>query len=151
MTKRARVPGAMRSEVPLPRTGTVPNTGVRYGPGSAAHRFARATRCAASGARELRLLLDGVRLARARGEDGDRFLDRFDGAFGGARAMSDQIVGAVEVEPADLADPRRDQEVRRIAGGPRPGDAVLHDVEGIDHHRGDAGTSAAAKKFALHG
>src|SRR5436309_324140 len=60
----------------------------------------------------LGLLLDGVRLARARGEDCDRFLDRFDGAFGGARAMSDQIVGAVEVEPADLADPRRDQQVR---------------------------------------
>src|ERR1700712_5484930 len=35
----------------LRRTGTVPNTGVRYGPGSAAHRSARATRCAASGAR----------------------------------------------------------------------------------------------------
>ncbi len=35
----------------LRRTGTVPNTGVRYGPGSAAHRFASATRCAASGAR----------------------------------------------------------------------------------------------------
>src|SRR5712672_2537492 len=39
----------------LRRTGTVPNTGVRYGPGSAAHRFARATRCAASGARSARL------------------------------------------------------------------------------------------------
>jgi hypothetical protein len=35
----------------LRRTGTVSNTGVRYGPGSAAHRFASATRCAASGAR----------------------------------------------------------------------------------------------------
>jgi len=30
----------------------VPNTGTRNGPGSAAHRFARATRCAASGERD---------------------------------------------------------------------------------------------------
>ena len=37
--------------MPLRRAGTVPNTGVCYGPGSAAHRSARATRCAASGAR----------------------------------------------------------------------------------------------------
>src|ERR1700709_207129 len=37
--------------MPLRRTGTVPDTGVRDGPGSAAHRFASATRCAASGAR----------------------------------------------------------------------------------------------------
>ena len=36
---------------PHRRAGTVPSAGVRYGPGSAAHRFARATRCAASGAR----------------------------------------------------------------------------------------------------
>src|ERR1700704_4345913 len=37
--------------MPLRRTGTVPDAGVRYGPGSAAHRSARATRCTASGAR----------------------------------------------------------------------------------------------------
>src|SRR4051794_18390770 len=37
--------------MPLRRAGTVPDAGVRYGPGSAAHRFARAARCAASGAR----------------------------------------------------------------------------------------------------
>ena len=39
--------------MPLRRAGIVPSTGVRYGPGSAAHRSARATRCAASGARSL--------------------------------------------------------------------------------------------------
>src|SRR3954462_676332 len=56
----------MRREVPLRRTGTAQNAGVRYGPGSAAHRSARAepvlgprkartrVRCAASGARMLR-------------------------------------------------------------------------------------------------
>jgi hypothetical protein len=61
---RTRARGCLKSESPpscpgrdaalfalLRRTGTVANTGVRYGPGSAAHRSARATRCAASGAR----------------------------------------------------------------------------------------------------
>src|SRR3954467_14753484 len=61
----------------LRRAGTVPNTALRYGPGSAAHRFARATRCAASGERREKCamedrvkvtMLDGVadvRLNRA--------------------------------------------------------------------------------------
>ena len=75
----------------------------------------------------------------------------FDGALGGARAMRDQIVGAMEIEPADLTDAGRDQQVRRIAGETGAGDAVLHDVEGIDHDGGDAGPSAAAEKLALHG
>src|SRR4051794_7449679 len=48
----ARVPGTMQHEVLLRRTGTVPNAGVRNGPGSAAHRYANAARCAASGARK---------------------------------------------------------------------------------------------------
>jgi hypothetical protein len=39
--------------MPLRRTGTVPNTGVRNGPGSAAHHAASAARCAASGARSV--------------------------------------------------------------------------------------------------
>jgi hypothetical protein len=34
------VPGAMQHVVLLRRTGTVKDTGVRYGPGSAAHRAA---------------------------------------------------------------------------------------------------------------
>src|SRR3954454_20811420 len=37
--------------VPLRRAGTASNTAPCNGPGSAAHRFAKATRCAASGAR----------------------------------------------------------------------------------------------------
>ena len=53
--RHMRVPGAMQRAalrgVMLRRTGTVPSTGVWYGPGSAAHRFARATRCTASGER----------------------------------------------------------------------------------------------------
>ena len=75
----------------------------------------------------------------------------FDRALGGACAMGDQIVGAVKIEPADLADAGRDQQIRRIAGKPGAGDAVLHDVEGVDHHGGDAGPSAAAEELALHG
>ena len=39
-------------EALLRRTGTAPNAGFRYGPGSAAHRSASAPRCAASGARK---------------------------------------------------------------------------------------------------
>ena len=81
----------------------------------------------------------------------DRFLDRFDGAFRRARAVRDQIVGAMEIEPADLADAGRDQQIRRIAGEPRPGDAVLHDVESIDHHRGYARPCSGAEKLALDG
>ena len=38
--------------MPLRRTGT-PVRSIKLGPGSAAHRFARAARCAASGARRL--------------------------------------------------------------------------------------------------
>src|SRR3954449_10164987 len=48
--------------MPLRRAGTVPDAGVRYGPGSAAHRFARAARCAASGGR--RHLWSGVCAAK---------------------------------------------------------------------------------------
>ena len=75
----------------------------------------------------------------------------FDCALGGARAMRDQIVGAVEIEPADLTDPRRNQQVGRVAGEPGTGDAVLHDVEGVDHDGGDARPSGAAEELALHG
>ena len=65
--------------------------------------------------------------------------------------MGDQILGAVEIKPADLADARRDQQIRRIAGQPRAGDAVLHDVERVDHDRGNAGPAGTAEKFPLHG
>src|SRR6185312_3671611 len=81
----------------------------------------------------------------------DCLLDRIDGAFGRAHAVGDQLVGAVKVEPADLADAGRDQQVWRIAGQPCAGDAVLHDVEGIDHDRGDARSSTAAEELTLHG
>ena len=54
----------------------------------------------------------------------------------------------MEIEPADVAEPRADQDVRRIAGEPRARDAVLHDVEGLDHHGRNAGPAAAAERIA---
>src|SRR5882762_2728458 len=88
---------------------------------------------------------------RSRCQNVDRLLDGIDGALGGARAMRDQIAGAVEIEPADLTDTGRDQKVGRIAGKAGAGDAVLHDVEGIDHDGGDARPPVAAEKLAFHG
>src|SRR5260370_29718282 len=88
---------------------------------------------------------------RSRCQNVDRLLDGIDGALGGARAMRDQIAGAVKIEPADLTDTGRDQQIGRVAGKARTGDAVLHDVEGIDHDGGDAWPPAAAEKLALHG
>jgi hypothetical protein len=66
-----------------------------------------------------------------------------------ARAMGDQIVGAVEIQPADLADPGRNQKVRRIAGQPGAGDPVLHDVEGIHHDVEMPGRPAPPKNSRL--
>ena len=43
------------------------------------------------------------------------------------------LLGTMEIEPADAADARRDQHVRRIAGETRARDAVLHDVERFHH------------------
>src|SRR5260370_36864636 len=65
--------------------------------------------------------------------------------------MRDQIAGAVKIEPADLADPGRDQQVGWIAGQAGASDAVLHDVEGIDHDGRDARSFAPAEKLALDG
>ena len=56
----------------------------------------------------------------------------------GFAAERDEFVGAVELEQADLADLQADQHVGRVAGETRAHDAVLGDVEGVDHHRGEA-------------
>ena len=53
---------------------------------------------------------------RARCENVNRFLNGIDGAFGGARAVRDQGVGVMEIEPADLTDAGRDQKIGRVAG-----------------------------------
>ena len=49
----------------LRRTGTVPSAGVRDGPGSAAHRFASAARCTASGTPDMS---DLIRIFTERGD-----------------------------------------------------------------------------------
>ena len=72
-------------------------------------------------------------------------------AFGGFRAERDRLLRAVELEHADLAELRVDQDVRRIAGEPRTRDAVLHHVEGFHHHGGDAGTLRGAEEAAFRG
>src|SRR3954464_9027173 len=56
----------------------------------------------------------------------------------------------MEVDPADLADTRCDQQVRRIARKARTSDAVLHDIEGIDHDAGDTWPSPGAEELSLH-
>ena len=50
----------------------------------------------------------------------------------------DRLVGAVEFRQADVTELRLQRHVGRIAGKPRARDAVLDDVEGLDHDAGDA-------------
>src|SRR5689334_6356510 len=56
----------------------------------------------------------------------------------------------MKIEPADVAEPWTDQDVGRIAREPRSGDAILHDIVGFDHHRGQAGTSRSPKNLPFH-
>src|SRR5260370_12613712 len=65
------------------------------------------------------------RLAWSRRENVDRFLDGVDRALGGARAMRDQIVGAVEIGPADFADAGGDQQITPIPAPPPAARAPL--------------------------
>src|SRR5215471_10075919 len=82
-------------------------------------------------------------------EIGDRFGDRFDRLFGRGAADRDGFRGAMEIEPADMADARSDMNIRRIAREPHPGEAVLHDVEGFHHHRGKAWAAIAGNDLPL--
>ena len=43
------------------------------------------------------------------------------------------------------------RKVGRIAGKPGAGDAILHDVEGVDHDGRDARPRGAAEKLPFHG
>jgi hypothetical protein len=76
------------------------------------------------------------------GKSGDRCLDRLQRRLRGGLAGSDRLLGAMEIEPADVTDVPGDLHVRRIAGEPRAGQAVLHDVERLDHHDTLAGPVA---------
>lgn len=82
-------------------------------------------------------------------EIGDRFGDRFDRLFGRGAADRNGFRGAMEIEPADMADARSDMNIRRIAREPHPGEAVLHDVKGFHHHRGKAWAAVAGNDLPL--
>ena len=58
------------------------------------------------------------------------------------RPSSMHSCGAVELEEPDRRQLRRDHHVGRIAREARAGDAVLRDVEGVDHDGRDAGRIA---------
>ena len=65
-------------------------------------------------------------------------------ALGGVAPERDGFVRTMELEKSHLAELRRDHDVRRIAGEPRSGDAVLHDIERVNHdgrHAGGIGKS----------
>ena len=49
-------------------------------------------------------------------------------------AALDHFFGAMEVEEADILQSRRDHRIGRVAGKPRTRDAILNDIEGIDHN-----------------
>ena len=65
------------------------------------------------------------------------------------RRRGDRLLRAVEIEQPDAADARADQDVGRIAGEPRARDAVLHDVERLDHHGRQAGPARGPEQAAL--
>src|SRR5690606_13554743 len=43
--------------------------------------------------------------------------------------LGDRLRCAIELQQADLAEPRHQQHVRRLAGEARAGDQILHDVD----------------------
>ena len=53
-------------------------------------------------------------------------------------ADTDRLVGAMEFRQADMAEFRLERQVRRVARKPCPRNAILDDVEGIDHDAADA-------------
>ena len=77
--------------------------------------------------------------------------DVFGLAAGRDFATLDEFVGVVEVEEADAMQPRRNEGVGRVAGKAGAGDAILDDIEGIDHDGGDARyVLAFAEELACH-
>ena len=76
--------------------------------------------------------------AQASTQLGNRFRNEVERLFGGGLTDRDGFRGAMEIEKADMADARRDVDVGRIAGEPHAGEAILHDVERLDHDRREA-------------
>jgi hypothetical protein len=60
---------------------------------------------------------------------GNRLGNRIERLFGGCAPDRNGLGGAMEFEPTDVADARRDMNIGRIAGKPHASEAVLHDVE----------------------
>src|ERR1051326_4379298 len=73
-----------------------------------------------------------------------------DGALGGFRAERDRFIGAMKIEQADRPQVWLDQDVGRVPGETRAGDAVLHDVEGLAHHGEQAGAARRAEYLTFH-
>src|SRR6516225_12210397 len=55
----------------------------------------------------------------------------------------------MKIEPTDMTDTRRNMHVRRIAGEPHAGKAILHDVERFHHYRGEARPAVARDDLPL--
>ena len=66
---------------------------------------------------------------RASTQFGDGFRNQVERLFGGGLTDRDGFRRAMEIEKADMADARRDVDVRRVPGEPHAGEAILHDVE----------------------
>src|SRR5260221_10015481 len=65
------------------------------------------------------------------------------------RADLNGFRAAVKIEPTDRPQPRRYQHVRRVPGEPGAGDAILHHVEGLDHHARNARPFGCAEQLVL--
>src|SRR3546814_9413828 len=70
-------------------------------------------------------------------------------ALDGRLALRDDLVRTVELEQPDGPESRRDVNVGRLAGEPRPRDAVLDDAQRGDHHAEHRGMSRLAPEDAL--
>src|SRR4051794_30532572 len=87
--------------------------------------------------------------ARLKGPSGQRlhgFDDILQRFLGGIDAELDGFVGAVKIEHAVARQSRCDHRVRRVAGEAGARDAVLDDVEGIDHDRRESRLTGRPEK-----
>ena len=81
---------------------------------------------------------DGERVAQV----GQRALDR-------GLALVDDLIGAIELEQADVAEARRDVHVLRLPGHARAGDAVLDDAALRRHHAAPARLAGLAGEIDI--
>ena len=86
---------------------------------------------------------------RALSQRGDRFVDRLARLVGGFLRRAGSLPRRDGNRTSRRSQPRIDRNVRRIAGQPRARDAVLHHVEGVHHHRREAGAAGIAEELPL--